>query len=102
MVISIKWGSVPNHPSPLFKDWRDVLNALRAASHWSLKIVLCGLVLAQCMRAGSWGVVGVVAAAGFPAATAICWDLPVVIRSIGEVLKSILDRVFEFLSGQSR
>lgn len=92
MVISVRWGSAPT-TSGFFKNWRDVLAALREAREWEEKFLIYALAVAQIFRTGGWGVVGITAVAGFPAVGAICWDVPGIIRAIGDVLESIFERL---------
>lgn len=85
MVAGIKGGSTP-YTSGFFAHWRDVLTAFREAEGRPEQTLITVLAVAQLLRTGGWGVAAVTAGAGYPAATAICWEWPEIIRAAGEVL----------------
>ena len=92
MVIAVRWGSAP-HDSRFFRDWRDAIDASREARGREEILLVRGLIIAQLARSGGWAVIVVTAGAGFPAVGAICWDIPGIIRAIGDILRGISDSV---------
>ena len=89
MVACAKWGSSAL-PNRFFSDGSTVLEAWRKARGLG-KWLIAGLVIAQIFRAGIWGAIVATATFGFPAAGAICSDIPAIIRAIGDVLKDLLN-----------
>jgi hypothetical protein len=95
-MICVAWGSHSNPDVPgYYTGWRDVIRAVRHTAPPKRRWLLV-LVLADAWhKRGGWAVLGIIAGAGFPAAGAICLDLPGVIRTIGEAVIDVLDSIAE-------